>query len=122
MSYCRFSCDDNQSDVYCYESCYGGFVTHVASNRVVYKSELPPEVPFEADHCEAWLARHRQVSDMLAQADRVPIGLPFDGEAFDDATAAEAASRLEWLRAQGYRVPQYAIDQLRAEAGAPDKR
>ena len=44
------------------------------------------------------------------------IGLPEDGETFNDATAEECADRLEYLRALGYRVPQYAIDALREEA------
>lgn len=45
-----------------------------------------------------------------------PIGLPHDGEDFDDDTPDECADRLEHLRALGYRVPQYAIDALREEA------
>ena len=44
------------------------------------------------------------------------IGLPEDGETFNDATAEDCAARLEYLRALGYRVPQYAIDALREEA------
>ena len=43
------------------------------------------------------------------------IGLPEDGETFNDATAEDCAARLEYLRALGYRVPQYAIDALRDE-------
>lgn len=45
-----------------------------------------------------------------------PIGLPHDGEGFNDATPAECADRLESLRALGYVVPQRAIDALREEA------
>lgn len=51
-----------------------------------------------------------------------PIGLPFDGETFNDPTPTECADRLEWLRGLGYIVPQYAIDALRSEvldAGEP---
>lgn len=44
-----------------------------------------------------------------------PIGLPHDGESFNDDTASECADRLERLRALGYIIPQYAIDSLRAE-------
>ena len=44
------------------------------------------------------------------------IGLPEDGETFNDATAGDCADRLEYLRALGYQVPQYAIDALREEA------
>ena len=44
-----------------------------------------------------------------------PIGLPHDGETFNNPTAAEGADNLEYLRGLGYRVPQYAIDALREE-------
>ena len=43
------------------------------------------------------------------------IGMPEDGETFTDKTPEECAGRLEGLMAAGYRVPQYAIDNLRAE-------
>lgn len=48
------------------------------------------------------------------------IGLPQDGETFNDATAEECAGRLEALRELGYRVPQYAIDALREDQAADD--
>ena len=47
---------------------------------------------------------------------RRKIGLPEDGGTFNDATAEECADRLEYLRALGYRVPQYTIDALREES------
>ncbi|MBK9497341.1 MAG: hypothetical protein IPO08_23035 [Xanthomonadales bacterium] len=115
MSYCRFSSMDGRCEVYCYEPVYGGFVTHVAVNRVTFKSDLPPEVTFGPEHCEAWLARHRVVSAMLAEAKRTSIGLPHDGETLQDEDAAAAADRLEYLKGLGYIVPQEAIDCLRDE-------
>jgi hypothetical protein len=44
-----------------------------------------------------------------------PIGLPHDGETFNDDTPTECAQRLFALRSQGYIVPQYAIDALLSE-------
>lgn len=44
-----------------------------------------------------------------------PIGLPHDGESFNDDTAADCADRLRFLKAIGYIVPQHAIDELRRE-------
>ena len=61
MSYCRFSSDDYQCDVYCYASVSGYYVTHVASNRPVLDGTLPPAVPWEKDNADAWLARHEAV-------------------------------------------------------------
>ena len=117
MSYCRFSNDDYQCDVYCYEDVMGGFTTHVASNRPVLDVDLPPFVPFEKDQIDAWMARHNAVMAWVEKAERKPIGLPHDGERFNDPTAGDAADRLQMLKDAGYNVPQYAIDQLREEAG-----
>lgn len=114
MSYCRFSNDDYQCDVYCYQSVGGGFTTHVAVNRLLPDGTLPPPVPLE--DFGAWCVRHEKVTQWVRDAERRPIGLPFDGEEFIDQTAEECASRLEWLRGLGYNVPQYAIDALREEA------
>ena len=117
MSYCRFSSDDYQCDVYCYASVSGYYVTHVASNRPVLDGTLPPAVPWEKDNADAWLARHEAVMAWVEKAERKPIGLPHDGETFDDPTASDAADRLQMLKDAGYNVPQYAIDALREEAG-----
>lgn len=116
MSYCRFSSDDFRSDVYVYWSFLGGITTHVAGSKVVFDESLPPEVPFP--HCDvrAFVEREIVVLDIVKRSRRVPIGLPNDGATFSDATPGACADRLEALRAEGYRVPQSAIDALRAEA------
>lgn len=106
MSYVRWSSDDFQSDVYCYES-QEGFVTHLASNRVVFKTELPPPLPWPPDDdaaWEAWFERHETVGKMVDGAKRVPIGLPHDGETFTDPTEEAMFDRLRELAAMGYRV------------------
>lgn len=114
MSYCRFSSDDFQCDVYVYDS-EEGIVTHVArARRVVDTSTLPA---LNGNDVDAILRRHRE---LMRQFDDesipiVPIGLSEDGKSFVDDTPGEAADRLETLRAMGYRVPQHAIDVLREE-------
>lgn len=120
MSYCRWSSDDFQCDVYVYESVGGGFVTNVAGMRVVFEEPLPQPVPFDKDHLDAFLARHDQVLAMVDAATREPIGLPYDGEDFVDPDAGTCADRLEALRRIGYRVPDYAIEALREEAEQGD--
>lgn len=119
MSYCRWSSDDYQCDVYVYESQAGVFTTHVAVRRYVFATPLPAEEPFDGKHIQAFVKRAALVGRMVDSATQVPIGLAEDGETFEDASAAECAERLEYLRGLGYRVPQYAIDMLRAEAEAP---
>ena len=69
MSYCRWSSDNFQCDVYCYADVSGGYTTHVK-----------------------------------------------DGKTYNDATPEQAADRLQELRNSGYKVPQYAIDELRSES------
>lgn len=114
MSYCRFSSDDFQCDVYVYADCTGGWTTHVAGRRHVFKEPLPADVSLE--NKEEWVKRYARVMELIDSAELVDIGLPFDGETFNDPTPGECADRLEILRAAGYNVPQYAIDQLRDEA------
>lgn len=38
MSYCRWSCDDFECDLYCYSDVSGGWTIHVAANRHVGKA------------------------------------------------------------------------------------
>lgn len=117
MSYCRFSCDSFRSMVYCYEDCSGGYTTHVAASKALGDVPRVPNFPFsqsEAD-IQAWFAAHQAMMAYLDTAERAPIGLPVDGESFNDATLPEFLNRLLWLRAIGYYVPQHAIDAVQAE-------
>ncbi len=115
MSYCRWSSDDYQCDIYCYESV-DGFEIHVARARRVMDCELPPRVPFDADQMDEWMARDRVVQSWVSRAELQPIGLPHDGESFRESDPGAAADRLQFLQSLGYHVPQYAIDALREEA------
>lgn len=112
MSYCRWSSDDWQCDLYVYE---GGssFVTHVAGNRVV--GDIPKTPRPTQDNREAFIAAHQAQMAFMDGCQRAPILLPHAGASFSDATPGECADRLEMLRALGYKVPQYAIDELREE-------
>ncbi len=114
MSYCRWSSDDYQSDVYAYEA-ETGFVVHVASSRYKFSSPLPSPVSYAEDGFDAWFARQQAVTRMVDAADSVPIGLSLDGESLSYDTPGECADGLDRLRLFGYRVPQYAIDSLREE-------
>lgn len=112
MSYCRWSSDDYRCDVYVYESA-DGFMTHVASNRVLPCRPLPPAElnPSVMD----WIARHEMVTEIISSSIHADITLDHAGETFTDATPGDCADRLEELRSIGYHVPQYAIDELRED-------
>ena len=114
MSYCRWSSDDYQCDVYVYEHVEGGFDTHIAGYRYKFSEPLPPPINIRDDP-EAWYARHQAVLAMTRGADMVPIDLPLAGAKFCHDTAEECAEWLEELRKIGFIVPQYAIDALREE-------
>lgn len=121
VSYCRWSSDDFACDVYVYEDCGGGWTTHVARFKTV--GDVPKTPPMHSDGIDskAWIAEymaaHNAQMAFLETAERAPIGLPFDGETFNDPTPGQCADRLELLRGLGYCVPQYAIDELREEQG-----
>ncbi len=117
MSYCRWSSDRFQCDVYVYEDVSGGWTTHVAGRR---STTLSPVMPWR------WLSVPIIGRLMWAQYNRknkkwsdnkvlVDIGLPHDGESENHSTPGECADYLLYLSGLGYKVPQYAIDALREE-------
>ena len=114
MSFCRWSSDDFQCDIYAYESVHGGYCVHVASNRPIFTQPLPPPVN-ELD-ARAWIERHEKVSQMMRSAEHKEIGLTRDGTNHSLDTAQEAVDLLESLKAEGYNVPEYAIQGLREDA------
>lgn len=120
MAYCRWSSDDHQCDVYTYADGAGVWVTHVAGNRYAVTEPLPEpiELPhlFTNEQFKAWWDRGSEVARIIDASELVAIGLPHDGERFNDPTPGAAADTLTMLRDAGYHVPQYAIDQLRKEA------
>lgn len=120
MSYCRFSSDNWKSDVYCYESCYGGWQIHVAANRHVSDTPIPELPPITLDNCDEWTAAYKAQSMWLDNADSVPIGLEYDGQAMVANDPDECVDVLLMLREAGYYVPQSAIDALIEEANEGD--
>jgi hypothetical protein len=109
MSYCRWSCDDFQSDVYAYEHCDGFFQIHIASKKRVFKEPLPVPVEYSPKNKAAWLLRIIKVAKILDRSDLVPIGFPFDGQSFSCATEEEMFDKLRELKQVGYRVPEHVL-------------
>ena len=117
MSYCRWSSDNWRSDVYCYENVSGAWTTHVAKGR--YREPIPQEPDLglfdNGLSPDEWMKRHQTVMDYLETCGTDPIGLPHDGETFDDENAEAMLERLKMLRGAGYRVPEYVFETLQAE-------
>lgn len=114
MSYCRWSTDDFQCDLYCYESTCGGFTTHVASSKIMFTEPLPPEVDLLED-VDGYMQRHNKVMELVKTSPKEPIGLPYDGQSFNDPDLQSFLARLEQLKAAGYRFPDSVIEAVKAE-------
>lgn len=114
MSYCRWSTDDYQCDLYIYEDTVGGWVTHVASRRVQYLRPLPPAVN-PVHEWQAWLERYNIVQRLFDQSPKPAIGLPHDGESFRDESPGACADRVAYLLGLGYQAPAAVVGELRAE-------
>lgn len=115
MSYCRFSCNDYQCDLYCYEDVMGGWTTCVANSRYVFKEPLPPPEPFTPENTPAWHKRDEKVMKMVHDAHTEPLGLPYDGQCFNDPTIEEFRSRVAHLIEVGYRVPEKLLERIDEE-------
>lgn len=130
MSYCRWSSANWKCDLYCYSDIYGGYTTHVASNR-----HHPP--PFDSSPYmwaaveahkhkdkdplssimanQAWAWARKQEQKDLDQAELVPIGLPHDGESFNDHDLTSFLERVRHLKEVGYNVPDFVEATILAE-------
>lgn len=113
MSYCRWSTDDHMCDLYVYDSVSGGIAIHVAGNRIIYKEPLPEPVSYL--DIEAFFEREQRVGDMIDNADRVNISLPYAGESWDGLSNDEAIERLIELRHLGYRFPEHVIGMIQED-------
>lgn len=113
MSYCRWSSDNWHCDVYSYADCEGGFTTHVANNRIV--GDIP-EVPnmLEVDS-NIWFKAYQRQMDFLDKAKHKFIGLPYDGDTFNDPDLSSFLIRLKDLKEIGYNVPSWVIEEVQAE-------
>lgn len=113
MSVCRWSSDNYRCDLYIYETD-AGFSVHVASNRpvgVIPEVPIPPVAASGSDW-DQWFVLHRAQMDFLKNADRAPIGGPFDGASFDGLDAAEVPELLSALRLAGYRFPDHVLEEF----------
>lgn len=123
MSYCRWSSDDHQCDLYVYEG-FDGWMIHVASRRWVLAEAPPKPIPptelTTAAGVERLIGRDRQLMAILSRSHLVPIGLPYDGQTLISDSPGECANLLAELAAEGYRLPDWVIGELRAEQADQD--
>ncbi len=113
MSYCRWSSDNWQCDLYCYEDCYGGITTYMASNRIV--GDIPEVPDILTTEPEVFVKAYKKQLNWLEKAEREPIGLPYDGQRFNDRTYKSFLERLLHLRETGYNFPDYVIERVKEQ-------
>ena len=116
MSYCRWSSDNWRCDLYCYEDCAGGYITHVAG-RHLKNPEILPQLPLKLtlDNLNEWHEIHNKQLDLLENAEYEPIGLPYDNETFNDPDLQSFLERVISLKGMGYHVPNYVIEDIKEE-------
>ena len=119
MSYCRFSSDNFGCDVYVWHDVSGSYRIAVAGNRII--GEVPALPCLDETEPAAFAAAHRVQMAFVEAAPREPIGGAHDGALLSCTDARHGAEQLLALRADGYRVPQYAIDALLEEADSLQK-
>lgn len=127
MSYCRWSSDDYQCDVYVWADVAGTWRTEVAGRRRIFTVPMPPEVtlpvgeaqsPERHAWAEATAERMVTVSRLVDDESLfawLELPDPEGGHSYEHDTPGECADNLVRLRAAGYNVPQYAIDSLLEE-------
>ena len=116
MSYCRWSSDNFRCDLYCYADVNGGYTTHVASNRVL--GDIP-EIKWpegrSKEETDAFMESYKAQSAFLDNCGREDIGLPYDGQTFNDADLKAFRDRLVMLREAGYNFPDYVLEMVDEE-------
>lgn len=112
MSYCRWSSDNGRCDLYCYEDVRGGWTTHVAAKKVV---GTPPKVDWTLlrdQSSDKFMDQYKAHLAWMKTAEMVPIGLPYDGQTFNDPTLEAFKQRLLHLREVGYRFPDDVLESV----------
>lgn len=113
MSYCRWSSDNWQCDLYCYENTFGSYSTHVAKAR--YGGEIPVVPDIFKTPLEEWCEAHKKQMDYLKTAKRIPIDLPYAGESFDDPDLPSLLKRIKILKEVGYYIPAWIVPEIEEE-------
>lgn len=111
MSYCRWSSDDWKCDLYCYKDAYGGYTTHVAGRKHVGV----PVNPHSYSDFDKWHEFYDVQMKFLENAKMKDIGLPYDGDSFNDPDLESFLERVNCLKEIGYHVPFYVLEDIEGE-------
>ncbi len=116
MSYCRWSTDDFNCDVYAYESTCGGIEVNIASCKIVGDV---PKIDYKnlekGGSIDEFIKQYKKQMDFLATAKHESIGLPLDGESFVCDDLFDFKIRMGELRSMGYDFPDYVLKMIEEE-------
>lgn len=109
-SYCKWSTDNYQCDLCCYDGLSGGITIHVGTHRL---KESPPALPsIENTDIDDFLDSFNRHNEFMMTAVRVPIGLAYDGQTFRVKNEQIFLEKLELLKSAGYIFPHSLIQFL----------
>jgi len=117
MSYCRWSSDNFNCDIYAYESD-DGFVIHVGTGR--YKGEIP-KCDFSLimkggeENVEEYMRQRRIQAAYFQTCGTELIGLPEDGETFTLSDIEDFYNKMVELKNIGYIIPDGVIEGIKEE-------
>ena len=106
---------DYKCDLYCYRHCDGGWVTHVAGLRRTGEILPAPDVCLAGDDPDQWTRQYQAHIESVGASPLEPIGGPYDGEDFHDATLQDFKQTLLKLREAGYIFPDSVLEEVEAE-------
>ena len=117
MSLCRWSSNNYQCDLYCYEDTSGGYTTHVANSRHANlpKVSLDDVMKADGDAQQRELLKIYQQWAADLDQEMIPLGLPYDGQSFNDPDLESFLARVTMLRDAGYRVPDYVFEAIKED-------
>jgi hypothetical protein len=121
MSYCRWSSDHFNCDLYCYEDTAGGYTVHVATCRLrtwvrLYNWLTDERVTIGNNIFR--LARLRLTGFLPVWLTHRRIGLPHDGATFHEEKITGFYVLVSYLWMIGYRVPEQVLLNLEKEMEA----
>lgn len=115
VSYCRWSSDKGNSDVYVYEHFNGQFVIMVREQK--FPEDFPKAPTGLEKESEDYAKAVRDYGKLLTEVEMVKLDLPLAGQEIRLDTLEEVYQKLAWMKGEGYRVPQFALDNILKEIG-----
>lgn len=113
MSYCRFSSDNYNCDIYAFADCYGGYTIHVAKRR--YVGDIPKIPAVTEGNEKEFIEQVKKHNEFMKTAEQKIIGLPLDGENYSCVNLPEFLEKILEIKEAGYNVPDYVIEDIKAE-------